>query len=265
MAAQRPPVAAVPSSANAGGGGVKSEAPSSMGGKKSFRRNDLKVGVPVPTYVQPPAFADGNSTAQGLMSAPIVTPHGSIHLLSKTRSTSGLLASPPGYTPLAGSALWGQPSAGTRSSPRWSQNSPAMMREDSQWGDSAAGFQMLRNDSLLDQQYSPLSGEMKSPTTRSSARLHSARDHEGGLLSSMGGGGMASAGPAGLVRRTSGRQSFGGGPNSASGLLSAGPFGRNTPPVSPLVRDDGVWASVGLVDPAVDPDGIFNAKPSWAK
>jgi len=129
-----------------------------------------------------------------------------------------------------------------------------MMREDSQW-DSGPGFGLHRNDSLLQEQYSPLSGEMKSPTMRTrrdTTQLNSARENERDSLGSgsgllPGGGAMAAmgGGASALTRRSSIR--------SGGGLLSAGPFGRNTPPLSPLVID-GVWSGVGLLsDPTQEP------------
>jgi len=271
QASQRPPPAqeARVKSENSG-----AHSPSSMGGKKSFRRNDLKVGVPVPTYVQnAPILGEADSVRMA-----VVTPHGSIHLpnaaFGNARSSPRLsLLGTPSTTvllvplaPLPGAGFrreessprlqWGQlPSASRRSaSPRWPQNSPAMMREDSQW-DSGPGFGLLRNDSLLQEQYSPLSGEMKSPTMRSrrdTTQLNSARESERDSLGSgsglfPGGGAMAAmgGGASSLTRRSSIR--------SGGGLLSAGPFGRNTPPLSPLVTDGG-WSGVGLLsDPTQEP------------
>ena len=87
QSSQRPPPAAP-----AGPAGGKSS--SSAGGKKSFRRNDLRVGVPVPTYVQPPpGVAEANGSARAGQS--MVTPNGGIVLA--TRSSPRLaLASTPG-------------------------------------------------------------------------------------------------------------------------------------------------------------------------
>jgi hypothetical protein len=145
-----------------------------------------------------------------------------------------------------------------------------MLREESSWGmDSAGGaFNMLRSDSLLVEQYSPLSGDMKSPTTRARCMLlNSARSESSpsaGLLP--GPGAMAMGGQAGNgLQRRSSRNS--GGPLSATGL---GPFG-NLPPVSPLVTESS-WGAGGLldpsIDPSIDPDGIFlepGSARSWAR
>jgi hypothetical protein len=259
-ASQRPqPGAGLPPTA-AAGSSAASKAPSGTANKKSFRRNDLKVGVPVPTYV-PPLAEDGSGAA--LMSAqPIVTPHGSIHMPAKstwTRSSprgispgmSGLGAFPgPGsasWNSQPSASLWAsQPSAGmgTRFSPRLSQNSPApaLMREDSTWGEGSSLQGMLRSDSLLAEQYSPLSGDMRSPTTRSRAGLHT-----------MGGGGMASAGPSGLQRRSSMRSNGGGWAPMSATSNGAAPFADMA--LSPFMADAGTWG--GLVPPEMDPDGIL--------
>jgi hypothetical protein len=293
QASQRPPSGAGFAPPLPAGGGA-GKATSGSDTKKSFRRNDLKVGVPVPTYTPgtyiPPMAGDGHGTAQ-LSAQPIVTPHGSIHLPGKTRSSPrGLTVGTPGLFPgsalgaypgsaLPGSALWNsqlsagpwpsglpsasfwnnQPSAGTRSSPRWSQNSPAIMREESSFGEGGSG--MLRSDSLLVEQYSPMSGDLKSPATRALAR--SAREGErvsprGGLVASPRGGG-ASAGPSASQRRTSSRSNGSAWPPLSATGTSAAPFGDSTLALSPVVTE-GSWG--GLVDPGMDPDGIL---PSWGK
>ena len=95
--AQRPPSGqdqkkAAPGSGSAGGGVA------GTGGKKSFRRNDLKVGVPVPTYVLP---SDGNGmSSKGQAGQAIVTPHGSILLPSGRSNPSprSFLATPGAVT-----------------------------------------------------------------------------------------------------------------------------------------------------------------------
>lgn len=261
QASQRPPHAQesrLPGSEILGGG-------PSGGGKKSFRRNDLKVGVPVPTYVPPPTLGEADSARMA-----IVTPHGSIHLPNTTGNTRSsprlsLLGTLGMAAPLPGAGFrreessprlqWGPLQSASRrsASPRWPQGSPAMMREDLQWdtGDAGSGFGLLRNDSLMQEQYSPLSGELKSPTTRSrrDVTLNSARESERDSLQSgllPGGGAMAAMGGGGALQRRSSSRSGG-------GLLSAGPFGRsgNTPPVSPLVTD-GVWGGL-LSDPTQEP------------
>ena len=262
-----------PPAAPAGPAGGKGTA--STGVKKSFRRNDLRVGVPVPTYVPTvPAGAETTGTARSGQT--MVTPHGSI-LLAGTRS-SPRLWSPPmtaGLAPLPGAGfrreqsspgmLWGQPSASRRSA------SPGamLMREDSQWG-FEPGFGLQRDTSLLMDQHSPLSGDLKSPTTRSRA-LNSAREYDRGSPGIHGNPqaeGAAAGGPAG-GRRMSSRSR---GPLSATG---AGPFGGmggigGIPPVSPSAPispfvGEPLWS---VLDPVQDPDGILadpGSSRNWAK
>ena len=249
-------------------------------GKKSFRRNDLKVGVPAP------ALAGAGSWAAPT-SANIVTPHGSILLPSQTRqsprlassaSSFGLggLFSPPGTAGLApvpgqgGLArslskdspklgLWAQPPSAGRRSPRWADGvsrssprwgaepSPAMLREDSMW-DGMGG--MSQQDSLRDM-YSPLAGDVKSPTTRSQGTLllDSARAGDASSARLPGAGG-------GLVRRSSTRSSVG---------LPA----PVSPGVAPEFGPSGLSGLVsGIMDPGLDPDGILGepqSARSWAK
>jgi hypothetical protein len=239
--------------------------PPSSGGKKSFRRNDLRVGVPAPTYVPVPASAGSEVSGTAKAAQAIVTPYGSIHL-PPTRSSPRLMSPPmsAAYAPLPGAGLrrdqsspgmlWGQPSAGRRSA------SPGMLlREESQWG-AEAGFGLQRESSLLMDPYSPLSGELQLPTSRARAP-NSAREIDGGLPA--GEGSAAGGAVGGFQRRTSSRSR---GPPSATGM---GPFagggfggiGDVAPLPSPSV--DASWG-IGIEDP----DGILadpGSSRTWAK
>ena len=109
---------------------------------------------------------------------------------------------------------------------------------------------MSQQDSLRDM-YSPLAGDVKSPTTRSQSTLllDSARAGDASSVRLPGAGG-------GLVRRSSTRSSVG---------LPA----PVSPGVPPEFGPSGLSGLVsGMMDPGLDPDGILGepqSARSWAK
>lgn len=230
--------------------------------RKSFRRNDLKVGVPVLTSAAPAAGGDGNGEMKGI----VVTPHGSIHLPSRPspRGGGGVTNRRGENSPLM---FWDQRLSRRSASPRWSQHSPAMLgsQDTISSGDGGSGFGIgiLRNESSLLDQYSP-GGDLKSDleSCRWGSRVmqpESARESERGRTnqSPMIGFPLDSGAGNGPQRRSSNRNSNMG---SATG---AGQFdGNGTPPVSP-----GNWL-MGSDPTLIDPEGIFaepNSGRSWAK